>query len=254
VYSIAPPWMAALVTVWMTSSVTNTWVKLDTGSTVVVGLLSSQMRFVFSVTPSVVLIIPVGVVTVPTAISPLFAEDGEAEVLELGETEDDGEVDADGERDAEELGLTEEDGDREDEGLNDSEALLDGLRDPDGEVLAEGDNEVEPDGDKLELGEPDCEVEGEILADMEAEPDELGLVELEGEVLALGLTEELGLCDREEEALGDTEALGEAEEALKLEVTRPNSLNRIAPVTLNRVAVPIAPALVAPVKVMVLVA
>ncbi len=105
------------------------------GSTVVDGVASTQIRLFWSKYPSVVVIIPVVLVAVPTASSPELPGEGEGDTELDGEVEAEGDVDDDGEIE----GLTELDGERELDGLTlaEGEELveLDGLAEADGELL-----------------------------------------------------------------------------------------------------------------------
>ena len=259
--------MASPDTVWIILSVTTFWLSTEAASTVESGSASCQISLVPSLTAAVEAIRAAVLAVVPTKIWPSPA-DGEAEAEADGltlaegelETELDGDTEAEGELERDELGESDADGLELADGELDSEALaegdteaegllltlelglteLEGLSEPEGLKLVEPDGEVECDGeveelglkDKLELGEidelGDTEAEGELDSELE------GLIEADGDELT--------------ELEGDTEALD------KLLVTRPNNLTKTAPVTVNKVAVPIAPAPDAPVKVIVLTA
>lgn len=107
-------------------------------------------------------------------------------------------------------------------------------------------------GESEALGLSD--VLGEVEALTEDDVLELGLCDEDGDIDALGLPEALGDTEAETLELGEVEADGDVEALLKADVTRPNNLSKTAPVTLNSVVVPIAPAPEPPLKVIVLTA
>lgn len=268
----------------MTSSLTiYCGATVATASAVVVGVASNHNRLaVVRAEPSVVVIRPVGLVAVPTATSPILPADRDAEA------ELDGLREADELEDSEADGETDELGDTELEGLNERDALADGdsealvlelglklalaleLGESDAETEEELDElgeaeelgliEVLADGERELDGETETELEGLREADLEDDGDKDAEAEDDSE--ELGEAEDDGLSEADTEADGETEreteveadGESEAEAYPKPVVTLPNIRIRTAPVTVNKVAVPTAPAPTAPVKVIVLLA
>lgn len=224
-----------------------------TASTLVVGVASTQIRLATKALASVVVMRAVGWVAVPTATSPTEPAEGVALADAEGERLADGLREADGDNDA----LAELEGERLDDGLKlgltEAEAELDG----DNEAEAERELELEGDSD----GERESEAEGELETETEAELDGERLAEgdSEGEVDELGEPDDEGDSEADTEALelddGEIDADGEieADAAPGAVMILPNNLTKTAPVTVNRVATPTAPAPVLPVKVILLV-
>lgn len=185
-------------------------------------------------------------VAVPTEISPELPVDREAEAELEGEREplavELAELDGDKEAELDTLAELEGESEAEVEEL----ALELGLTLELGETerLTELDGDLEKALDCEELAEPDGETEADGLSEAEVEE----LAELEG--LSEALVDELGEVLED----GETEDDGErdAEPAPGRVTTLANNLTRQAPVTVNKVAAPTAPALVAPVKVICL--
>jgi hypothetical protein len=208
------------------------------------------MRLATKAEVSVAASSPVGLVAVPTWTSPVEPDEGEALTLDDGETELEGLSEELGDRESE----AELDGDTEalalELGLTLALAELEGLRLKLGVALG------------LELGETDadrdCEAEGELDTLLEAEALglrlglaltlalELGLIDEEGDSEA----EELELGDTLEETETDADGEVEAEAAPGAVIILPNKRTSTAPVTVNNVATPTAPALACPVNVM----
>lgn len=211
------------------------------------------MRLLANADTSVVVISAVGWVAVPTAISPVVPEEGEALAEDDGEREADGLLEAEGESD----GLEELEGEILDEGLK--LALIEGDADDDGDSEGEAESELELDGDNEAERESDAEGELETELEAELDGDKLDEGDSEGELDELGDTEEEGDRDAEAEALelddGETDAEGdmEADAAPGAVMILPSILTNTTPVTVNKVAVPTAPAPVLPVKVILLV-
>ena len=198
-------------------------------STVASGELSCQISLANISETSVAGIILVGLVSVPTEISPPVPVESDAEALAEGEIEADGLLDAEGDSE----GLAEDDGDTlalgEIEGDSLDEALADGDNDAEGER--------EADGLKLALAE------GLILGLSDAELLDDGEVEAEGLTLrdSLADAEELGDTDGETDADAEAEGDTEAEAGPNAVITLAKSLTKTAPDTENKVPLPSAP-------------